>query len=376
MPGRTYTAASSYRYGFNGKENDNEVKGEGNQQDYGMRIYDPRLGKFLSVDPLSGQYPFYTPYQFAGNKPIWAVDIDGLEPKETSTPDAPIELEEVKVSSSSKRQAAINYISDNTPIFDFKWGGNISTAAFTNQLKDRILNPYSLDQGAGSNGGTGSNFCWIAAVASYQYQRDPVGMAAKMLELYSKGKTKIGSIELQISDAIRKAIGSNTFDNNGGLAGQFPDQLLFMTIAANYKGYVNLFNSSYDPEDEDKTWASGNFNKFDGLMRAFGSNVITSKGTDLGTKEIIGENGDLLMNAQKAGQNIFLFIYSAHFKHPPPDKAIAPSPSGTHFVQVRNVNKIGNQFSLEYWDYGEWKPHTISLKGLQRSVFGILTTKD
>lgn len=37
-----------YRYGFNGKENDNEVKGEGNQQDYGMRIYDPRLGKFLS----------------------------------------------------------------------------------------------------------------------------------------------------------------------------------------------------------------------------------------------------------------------------------------------------------------------------------------
>jgi hypothetical protein len=45
MPGRTYTAAS-YKYGFNGKENDNEVKGEGNQQDYGMRIYDPRLGRF------------------------------------------------------------------------------------------------------------------------------------------------------------------------------------------------------------------------------------------------------------------------------------------------------------------------------------------
>ena len=53
-----------YRFGFNGKENDNEVKwGTGNQQDYGMRIYDPRLGRFLSVDPIAREYPWYTPYQ-------------------------------------------------------------------------------------------------------------------------------------------------------------------------------------------------------------------------------------------------------------------------------------------------------------------------
>ena len=68
-----------YRYGFNGKENDNEIKGEGNQQDYGMRIYDPRLGRFLSVDPLAQEYAFYTPYQFAGNKPIMFIDLDGNE---------------------------------------------------------------------------------------------------------------------------------------------------------------------------------------------------------------------------------------------------------------------------------------------------------
>jgi hypothetical protein len=35
-----------YRYGFNGKENDGEVSGEGNQYDYGFRIYNPRLGGF------------------------------------------------------------------------------------------------------------------------------------------------------------------------------------------------------------------------------------------------------------------------------------------------------------------------------------------
>ena len=78
MPGRKYSS-SSYRYGFNGKENDNEVKGEGNQQDYGMRIYDPRLMRFLSVDPISNDYPELTPYQFASNRPIDGIDQDGLE---------------------------------------------------------------------------------------------------------------------------------------------------------------------------------------------------------------------------------------------------------------------------------------------------------
>jgi RHS repeat-associated protein len=79
MPGRTLSLAKGYRFGFNGKENDNDVKGEGNQQDYGMRIYDPRLGRFLSTDPITDEYPELTPYQFASNTPIQAIDLDGLE---------------------------------------------------------------------------------------------------------------------------------------------------------------------------------------------------------------------------------------------------------------------------------------------------------
>ncbi len=87
IPGRTYSAGNrNYRYGFNGKENDNEVKkdGYGNpnigiQQDYGMRIYDGRVGRFLSVDPITSKYPELTPYQFASNSPIRLIDIDGLE---------------------------------------------------------------------------------------------------------------------------------------------------------------------------------------------------------------------------------------------------------------------------------------------------------
>ncbi len=75
MPGRK--SSGGYRYGFNGKENDNEVKGEGNQQDYGMRIYDGRIGKFLSVDPLTKSFPQLTPYQFASTTPLQAIDLYG-----------------------------------------------------------------------------------------------------------------------------------------------------------------------------------------------------------------------------------------------------------------------------------------------------------
>ena len=79
-PGRKFVqGVKKYRFGFNGKENDNEVKGEGSQQDYGLRIYDPRIGRFLSVDPLSKSYPWNSAYSYAEGDPINYEDIDGAE---------------------------------------------------------------------------------------------------------------------------------------------------------------------------------------------------------------------------------------------------------------------------------------------------------
>jgi hypothetical protein len=49
-------------------------------QDYGFRLYNPAIGKFLRVDPSSPEFPFYIPYQYAGNGLIMAIDLDSLEP--------------------------------------------------------------------------------------------------------------------------------------------------------------------------------------------------------------------------------------------------------------------------------------------------------
>jgi RHS repeat-associated protein len=73
------TLRSSYLFGFNGKEKDDELKGEGNSLDFGARIYDSRLGRWLSLDPLMAKYPSMSPYNFCANNPIVFIDIDGRD---------------------------------------------------------------------------------------------------------------------------------------------------------------------------------------------------------------------------------------------------------------------------------------------------------
>jgi RHS repeat-associated protein len=53
-------------------EKDDEVKGSGNSYDFGARMYDSRLGRWLSIDPKMSAGE--SPYVSMGNTPIWAND--------------------------------------------------------------------------------------------------------------------------------------------------------------------------------------------------------------------------------------------------------------------------------------------------------------
>ena len=78
MPGRQFSS-NSYRYGFQGQEKDDEIKGAGNSVNFKFRMHDPRLGRFFSVDPLTSKYPWNSPYAFAENDVIRSIDLEGLE---------------------------------------------------------------------------------------------------------------------------------------------------------------------------------------------------------------------------------------------------------------------------------------------------------
>ncbi len=108
--GRTETEVSLKRYKYVGKERDNEtglyypenqgfyesIDFRGRSKNYknrrffifrryGARYYADWIGRFVSVDPLQHKYPHYTPYQYAGNKPVTFIDLDGLEEKNRKT---------------------------------------------------------------------------------------------------------------------------------------------------------------------------------------------------------------------------------------------------------------------------------------------------
>lgn len=97
----------------------------GDQQDYGMRIYDPRVGRFLSVDPLTPKYPELTPYQFASNTPIQAVDLDG---KEAALINYSYRGTLILLTGSAQVGAGVD-IHGNVGIY-FSWSAGIGTGAY------------------------------------------------------------------------------------------------------------------------------------------------------------------------------------------------------------------------------------------------------
>jgi RHS repeat-associated protein len=73
---QTQAAPVGDRYRFNGKEFSEEL----GLYDYGARWYDPAIGRWNAVDPLAGEMPGWSPYNYVLGNPISLVDPDGRVP--------------------------------------------------------------------------------------------------------------------------------------------------------------------------------------------------------------------------------------------------------------------------------------------------------
>ncbi len=78
VPNR-HGSSNSYRYGFQGQEKDDELKGEGNSLNYTFRMHDPRVGRFFARDPLFRQYPWNSDYAISENRLLDGIDFEGRE---------------------------------------------------------------------------------------------------------------------------------------------------------------------------------------------------------------------------------------------------------------------------------------------------------
>jgi RHS repeat-associated protein len=73
---RSFSAGSGFRFGFNGKEKENDFIA--NEYTFEFRIYNSGLGRFLSTDPIGQKYPWQTTYAYYCNSPISILDFLGL----------------------------------------------------------------------------------------------------------------------------------------------------------------------------------------------------------------------------------------------------------------------------------------------------------
>jgi RHS repeat-associated protein len=78
LEGRNYNK-KAYRYSFQGQEHDDEIKGNGNSINFTYRMHDPRLGRFLSLDPLESSFTWNSPYAFSANVVTNAIEMEGAE---------------------------------------------------------------------------------------------------------------------------------------------------------------------------------------------------------------------------------------------------------------------------------------------------------
>jgi RHS repeat-associated protein len=124
MQPQILTKKSFIPYSFNGMEKDNDVKGDGNYVNYTFRMHDPRIGRFLSIDPLADQFSYYAPYQFCSNSPILAVELEGLESSvqlnftETSVSISRNEVNQFVITTDQLNQIP----SDNKAMANGSWG--------------------------------------------------------------------------------------------------------------------------------------------------------------------------------------------------------------------------------------------------------------
>lgn len=137
MPGRKFNGGD-YRYGFNGKENDNEIKGEGNSVDFGARMYDPRLGRWQALDPLASKYPNQSPYNFVANSPIVFVDPDGRVIRWAQDEESQKAKKEVlKLVNSSKIYAYVyNRLEENLKVYNVSVNYDLVQKMFQKHSKD------------------------------------------------------------------------------------------------------------------------------------------------------------------------------------------------------------------------------------------------
>ncbi len=156
LPGRTYSSSTgNYRYGFNGQEKDNEIKGEGNTYTAQFWEYASRSGRRWNLDPVTK--PWQSGYSVMSDNPIWKIDpngdddyfnADGTFSHRTKTgtaiklitKDGTKLLSQIQPNNTFNRHALTNIVAHYSPYAGIPGGTIVGISPSTSNVNDATTN--------------------------------------------------------------------------------------------------------------------------------------------------------------------------------------------------------------------------------------------
>lgn len=259
----------------------------------------------------------------------------------------------------STREEAIAYIDSlHFPEPSDYWP-NIKPEGFMNNIKLNVNDRFSMYPGIGTY------FCGYGAFSYLLLQDDPLGYVKFMTELYRNGKARLGSQLIVPSTIIRKTAG--TLKYKGLLDIRPAEQMLYLSLADHFKGYLNIFNRRYDAGDENRFWASVNYAKFNRMLRKTLHYEVQARGSDL-KQPAVGNVFEYICNEMKKG-TVALYLNNRILHKKKHERIKLGLP--THYVILENISRTEDHITLVFWDYGGKTLLQVKPAFLHKIIFGI-----
>lgn len=237
---------------------------------------------------------------------------------------------------------------------------NINKEKVAANIAENVSNTLHLYQG------TGTNLCGFAAITYYLIKEKPLEYERMVTELYDQGFTITPSgRKLEPSSAILEY--SGVIKGKGRLDINQADQLWFLTLADNFKGYVNALNYNYSYGDESSTWASTNLGKFNRIWHALTGKEVHTVGSDL-IRPSITDYYQYIKTLLK-DNTVMLYLNNTILNKRNFSSITFPIP--THFVELYDLYPVGQYYVMEYWDYGFKTKEILPQETFNEIIFGV-----
>jgi len=249
------------RFGFNGMLRDDDVKGKlftpedegrGNSYSTHYRLYDPRVTRWFSIDPLVAQFPWTSPYTGMGNNPVSRIDPMGDVDVNANA--------SIKWSFGKQSHYSINAsVGISEKFGQFMPGLNVGANIY--------------------NGGLGTT---QGATGQNQSQADLVSSLS-----FTSGKGSADAMPLNTFNSMTVSSVSNTYEHSGTFAMNWVynsegrnQRVGGINARLGSDASVTIYNDIAGLQKQDQWWTGGGFadaNIGNGLSAKFGTEVFTGR---------------------------------------------------------------------------------------------------